>query len=211
MYLARSISSINRSRALTQQFLTFAKGGAPIKKVENLFPFVQETTQFALSGSSVTCRFQIEEDLSPCDFDKIQIGQLVDNLILNAQQAMPDGGVIDVSACNISLSAKEYQSHDAGNYVKLSIKDHGIGISKDLLPNIFDPYYTTNPNGHGFGLPTCYSIVNRHGGYIDVESELGKGSTFSVYLPASTESILIIPGNQRGSDFCKHEGIGTFL
>jgi len=124
---------------------------------------------------------------------------------------MPDGGVIDVSACNISLSAKEYQSHDAGNYVKLSIKDHGIGISKDLLPNIFDPYYTTNPNGHGFGLPTCYSIVNRHGGYIDVESELGKGSTFSVYLPASTESILIIPGNQRGSDFCKHEGIGTFL
>jgi len=210
-YLARSLSNIDRTRALTQQLLTFSTGGAPIKKVENLFPFIQETTQFALSGSSISSRFQIEEDLYPCDFDKNQIGQVVEKLILNARQAMADGGLIEVSACNLSLSAKEHQPLAAGNYVKISIQDHGTGISKDSLPNIFDPYYTTDSNGQGLGLSICYSIINSHGGYIEVESELGKGSTFSVYLPASTESILTIPVDQTERDACEHVGTGTFL
>ncbi len=105
-YLVESLSNINRARALTQQLLTFAKGGAPKKRIENLFPFVQKTVQFALSGSSVSSRFQIQEDLWPCDFDKNQIGQIIDNLIINAQQAMANGGTIEVSARNISLSRK---------------------------------------------------------------------------------------------------------
>ncbi len=205
--LAKSLRNIDRARALTQQLLTFAKGGAPIKKVENLFPFVQETTQFALSGSSVSSRFRIQENLWLCDFDKNQICQVIDNLTINAQQAMPNGGTIEVSARNISLSAKEHISLAAGNYVKLSIKDQGIGIPKEFLPRIFDPYYTTKAKGHGLGLSTCYSIVNRHGGCIDVASEPGKGSTFHVYLPASIESISTIAGKSAG----KHTGSGTFL
>ncbi len=206
-YLAKSLSNINRARALTQQLLTFAKGGAPIKKIQNLFPFVQETTQFALSGSSVSSRFQIQDNLWLCDFDKNQIGQVVDNLIINAQQAMPDGGTIEVSARNISLPAKEHILLAAGNYVKLSIKDQGIGIPKEFLPRIFDPYYTTKLKGHGLGLSTCYSIVNRHGGCIDIESEPGKGSTFHVYLPAAIEPISIPAVKTAG----KHRGSGTFL
>ena len=206
-YLAKSIGSIDRARALTQQLLTFAKGGAPIRKVENLFPFVQETAQFALSGSAVSSNFKIQEGLWPCDFDKNQIGQVIDNLTINAQQAMPTGGVIEISAQNITLSEGEYVSLSAGNYVKLSIKDQGIGIPKEFLPRVFDPYYTTKTKGHGLGLATCYSIITRHDGWLNVESEPGKGSTFHVYLPASVESSSI----SQGKPAEEHTGSGTFL
>ena len=206
-YLTESLRSLDRARALTRQLLTFAKGGEPIKKVEHLFPFVEKSVQFALSGSSVSSRFQIHENLWPCIFDKNQMGQVIDNITINAQQAMPNGGTFEVSARNISFSVKEHVSLDAGNYVKLSIKDQGIGISKEFLLRIFDPYYSTKSKGHGLGLATCYSIVERHGGCIDVESEPGKGSTFHLYIPASTEYISSIAGKIAG----KHTGIGTFL
>ena len=205
--LAESLSSIDRARALTQQLLIFAKGGAPIKKLDNLFPFVQKTVQFALSGSSVSSKIKVQKNLWPCDFDKNQISQVIDNIAINAQQAMPNGGKIEVSAQNISLAEKEHVSLAAGKYVKLSIKDEGIGIPKEFLPRIFDPYYTTKFKGHGLGLSTCYSIVNRHGGCIDVESEPGKGSTFHVYLPASIESVAGMAKITTG----KHAGSGTFL
>ncbi len=206
-YLAKSVNTIDRARALTQQLLTFAKGGVPIRKVENLFPFVQETAQFALSGSSVSSRVQVQENLWPCDLDKNQIGQVIDNLVINAQQAMPTGGVIEISAQNITLATGEHLSLVDGNYVKLSIKDQGIGIPKDFLPRIFDPYYTTKAKGHGLGLATCYSIVTQHDGWIDVESEPGRGSTFHLYLPASVESSLITEGGAA----VDHIGNGTFL
>lgn len=206
-YLAKSVNSIDRARSLTQQLLTFAKGGAPIRKVENLFPFIQETAQFALSGSSVSSRVQVQENLWPCDLDKNQIGQVIDNLIINAQQAMPTGGIIAISAQNITLAAGEHVSLVAGNYVKLSIKDQGIGIPKEFLPRIFDPYYTTKTKGHGLGLATCYSIISQHDGWIDVESEPGRGTTFHLYLPASLESHLITEGESA----VDHIGSGTFL
>jgi len=205
--LAESLHNIERARSLTQQLLTFAKGGTPIKKTENLFPFVQQAAQFALSGSSVSCRFQIQENLWPCDIDKNQIGQVVDNIVINAQQAMPNGGSIELSAVNISLPSEEPVSLRDGNYVKLSIKDRGIGIPIEFLPRIFDPYYTTKPQGHGLGLSTCYSIIDRHGGCIDVESEPGKGSTFHVFLPASIESTVSVADNASKN----HAGTGTFL
>ena len=206
-FLKKSLSNIDRARALTEQLLTFAKGGAPIKNVENLFPFVQETTQFALSGSSVSAVFQIQENLRPCSFDKNKIGQVIDNLTINAQQAMPMGGTILVSAINISLTEKEHITLTAGNYVKLSIKDQGIGIPKEFLTNIFDPYYTTKPNGHGLGLATCFSIINRHDGCIEVESEPGKGSTFHIYLPAAADPV----AERADKSEEEHRGSGTFL
>lgn len=206
-YLTKSLHNIERARALTQQLLTFAKGGAPIKRVENLFPFVENTADFALSGSSVSSRFQIQENLWACDFDKNQIGQVIDNLTINAQQAMPTGGIIEFLASNVSLARGEHPSLPAGEYVKLSVKDHGVGIPKEFLPHIFDPYYTTKPKGHGLGLSTCYSIIKRHGGSIDVESQSGKGSVFHLYLPASPESE---PQVKRPSGD-EHKGSGVFL
>ena len=199
---------MDRARALTQQLLTFGKGGAPIKKVENLFPDVRKIIEFALSGSSVSSRFQIQENLWPCNFDKSQLGQLVDNLTINAFQSMPGGGTIEVAAHNVLLTAGEHLSLAAGKYVKLSIKDQGTGIPKELLSRIFDPYYTTKPSGHGLGLAICYSIASRHGGGLEVESEPGKGSTFHLYLPASpAETVAGIAGKSAES----HTGNGTFV
>jgi PAS domain S-box-containing protein len=206
-YLAKALGTIDRARALTLQLLTFAKGGAPIRKIEPMVPFVQETAQFALSGSTVSCDFRIPENLWLCDIDKNQIGQVIDNIIINAQQAMPSGGKIEVSAQNISLSEKQHATLAAGNYVELAIKDQGIGIPKEFLPRIFDPFYTTKPKGHGLGLSTCYSIVHRHGGCIEVDSEPGKGSTFHVYLPASADSAAAA-AKEPTTNF---KGSGTFL
>lgn len=205
--LEQSLNNINRARALTQQLLTFAKGGAPIRKAGHLFPFVQETVQFALSGSPVSASFQIQEDLWPCDFDRNQIGQVIDNLTINAQQAMPNGGTIAIKAKNVSLAAREHATLAAGEYAVISFADQGTGMPKEFLPRIFDPYFSTKSKGHGLGLATCYSIVNRHGGCIDVESEPGKGSTFHVYLPTSRKSVSALDGTASN----RHAGSGTFL
>jgi PAS domain S-box-containing protein len=182
--LAKALATIDRARGLTQQLLTFAKGGAPVKKVESLISFILETAKFALSGSRVSCDFQIPRDLWLCEFDKNQIGQVIDNIVINAQQAMPDGGTIDICAKNICLKEKSHATLKAGNYVKVSIADRGIGMPREIVPRIFDPFFTTKTKGHGLGLATCYSIIHRHGGCIDVESLPGKGSTFHFYLPA---------------------------
>ena len=206
-YLSKAMNTIDRARALTQQLLTFAKGGAPIQEIGQLFPFVVETAKFALSGANVSCSFDIPEDLWACNFDKNQIGQVIDNLIINAQQAMPVGGTIELSARNITLAEKEHPLLAIGNYVRIAVKDSGIGIQKELVSKIFDPFFTTKAKGHGLGLATCYSIINRHGGCIDVESEPGKGSTFKVYLPASTEAASATSMNTVKT----HEGSGTFL
>ena len=184
-YLETTLSSINRARALTMQLLTFAKGGAPVRKITPLVPFIKETAQFALSGSTISCKFFLAENLRLCNIDKNQIGQVIDNIVINAQQAMPSGGEIEITAQNVSLGEKEHCLLPKGDYVVISIKDSGIGMHKDVMPRIFDPFYTTKTKGHGLGLATCYSIVNRHGGCIDVGSEPGKGSVFHVYLPAS--------------------------
>jgi len=144
-YLSKALNTMERARGLTQQLLTFAKGGAPVQKTTLLFPFIQETAQFALSGSNVSCRYDIAKDLWPCIIDKSQICQVIDNIIINAQQAMPAGGAIEMSARNISIGDKEHQMLQKGNYVRISIKDQGIGISKKMLARIFDPFFTTKP------------------------------------------------------------------
>jgi len=205
-YLEATLASMTRARALTLQLLTFAKGGSPVQKLTPLIPFIQEVAQFALSGSNISCKFFLMKNLWPCNIDKNQIGQVIDNIIINAQQAMPSGGAIEIAAENIALGEKEHPPLAKGNYVKASIKDFGIGIPKDILLRIFDPFYTTKTKGHGLGLATCYSIVNRHGGCIDVESEPGKGSTFHIYLPASLETVAA-----PAAMVIKHRGSGTII
>lgn len=183
-YLKEALKAISRVKGLTQQLLTFAKGGEPIRKTSALFPFVSETARFALSGSNVSCVTELPDHIRHCDYDANQIGQVIDNIVINAQQAMPLGGTIFISAKNIVIG-NQHPILSQGSYVRVSFKDHGIGIPKEILPKIFDPFFTTKQKGSGLGLATSYSIINRHGGTIEVESEPGKGSTFHVYMPAT--------------------------
>lgn len=183
-YLRKAMETIDRGRDLTHQLITFAKGGDPIRVVDRLIHFLRDTTQFALSGSNVSCKFEIQADLWACDYDKNQMSQVIDNIVINAKQAMPDGGSISIAAQNMTLAEKQHPVLSAGDYIKISIKDHGTGMPKDVLSRIFDPFFTTKSTGYGLGLATSYSIVKRHGGTIHVESESGKGSTFHIFLPA---------------------------
>jgi PAS domain S-box-containing protein len=205
-YLESTLATMNRAKSLTLQLLTFAKGGAPVQKITPITQFIQETVQFALSGSNISCTFFLAENLWPCNIDKNQIGQVIDNIVINAQQAMPNGGTIEVTADNIYLGKNENPPLPKAHYVKISIKDNGIGIPMDIIPRIFDPFYTTKTKGHGLGLATCYSIINRHGGCITVESEPGRGSTFHVFLPASPEAIVA----DKTSNI-NHSGSGTII
>ncbi|MFP4682009.1 MAG: PAS domain S-box protein [Chitinispirillaceae bacterium] len=191
--LEKVLGTLGRARGLTQQLLTFSKGGEPVKKVNALFPFVQETAQFALSGSSVTFKSDVPVDLWKCSYDRNQIGQVIDNIVINAKQATPDGGMVEISAENIVVGKAKGNYLLPGRYVRLSFRDQGVGMPKEILNRIFDPFYTTKAKGHGLGLATCYSIINKHGGHIEVESEPGNGSTFYVFLPASDESASPLP------------------
>jgi len=178
-----------QAKKLTQQLLTFARGGTPIMQTTSIAELITESVYFTLRGSNVNCDFFIPENLWFVDVDEGQMSQVINNLIINADQAMPGGGTITVSAENIIIGEKHALPINEGEYVKITIKDRGIGISKEHLERIFDPYFTTKQKGSGFGLAITYSIISKHSGHITVESEVGGGTTFSIYLPASFEEI----------------------
>jgi len=177
-----------RATELTHQLLTFAKGGAPVKRTTSLSALLRETAPFALAGSNVRCEFSIPEDLWPVEADPTQIAQVINNLIINAKQAMPNGGTIAVQARNSIVWPEHAPPTETGAYVQVSIRDQGVGIAKEDLQKIFVPYFTTKKTGTGLGLATSYSIIRNHHGYITVDSEVGVGSVFHVYLPASEAS-----------------------
>ena len=181
-----------RGRDLTQQLLTFSKGGEPIKKLISVAELIKETAGFALTGSNVRCEFSISDDLWSVEADEGQISQVFNNLIINADQAMPDGGIIKISCENVFISKKDNLPLKEGKYVKITIKDQGIGIPKKYLSKIFDPFFTTKKKGSGLGLATAYSIIKKHEGHISVDSEVGKGTTFYIYLPASEKREKVI-------------------
>jgi len=172
-----------RARDLTYQLLTFSKGGIPVKTVCEISEIVIEAATFALTGSNVRCTYEISEKVPPVEVDEGQISQVIHNLVINAVQAMPDGGDIHVSVTN-SIDAN-MDIHQERKWIQVSIADQGEGIKEELLHRIFDPYFTTKQKGSGLGLATVYSIVKNHGGYIDVESKVGEGTVFHIYLPAS--------------------------
>jgi len=148
---------------------------------------LRHTARLALSGSNVTCEYSVSEDLCPVWIDEGQIGQVIHNILVNADQAMPTGGTIRISAENVMIGPEDSLALEEGRYVKMSIKDQGIGISEKHLPRIFDPFFTTKDKGSGLGLSTSFTIVGRHNGTIRAESEMGAGTTFHVCLPASVE------------------------
>ena len=174
-----------RAKDLTQQLLTFSKGGAPIKQVTRIDHLVREASHFALRGSNVRCEFEIDDHLRPADVDEGQIAQVIHNLVINADQAMPDGGVVTIRGMNIFLAPGNPYALDPGDYVQLSIRDQGAGIKRAHLKKIFDPYFTTKQKGSGLGLAVAYSIIARHDGQLTVDSTLGEGATFTLLLHAS--------------------------
>ncbi|MDR3405554.1 MAG: PAS domain S-box protein [Chthoniobacter sp.] len=180
----------NRAQELAQQLLTFARGGAPVKQTTSISQLLRDTLSLTLHGSKAHCEFQVADDLWPVDIDTGQISQVINNLAMNADQAMPAGGVLRVHAENVELMAHSVSlGLDAGRWVKISLQDQGIGIPEEYLKKIFDPYFTTKPKGSGLGLATAYSIVKNHHGLIAVDSKPGEGSTFTVCLPASENEL----------------------
>jgi signal transduction histidine kinase/CheY-like chemotaxis protein len=178
-----------RARDLTQQLLTFAKGGEPVRASVNLPELLRETTDFALHGAKARAEFHLAEDLWPVNADKGQLGRVVQNLVINSVQAMPEGGTVKVSADNkVFDDPAGSVTLPPGRYVHLAVADSGTGISADNLTKIFDPYFTTKKQGSGLGLATVYSIVKKHQGFIEVESQLGRGTTFHLWLPAATQA-----------------------
>jgi PAS domain S-box-containing protein len=173
------------ARNLTRQLLTFAKGGGPVRKLLHLPDVVKEAASFSLAGSNVRCDFRMAPDLWPAHVDEGQITQVISNLVINAHQAMPDGGTITVSAENAVFAPEAPPPASEGNYIKLTVSDQGAGVPEEHASRIFDPYYTTKEQGSGLGLATAYSIIRKHGGWIVVESRPGEGASFCFYLPAA--------------------------
>ncbi|MCU0236524.1 MAG: PAS domain-containing protein [Acidobacteria bacterium] len=192
-FLDATLKTMGRARALTQQLLTFAKGGAPVRKVALLEDFLSETVSFACSGSRVSCTLDIEAGLWASNYDADQIAQVIDNILINAQQAMPAGGLVTVTARNVTIGEGESPALAPGRYVRLSIRDQGMGIPREHLSRIFDPFFTTKQQGSGLGLATSFSIIGQHGGLIQAESEPGKGSQFHIFLLACDRPSLSAP------------------
>ncbi|MGA1826163.1 MAG: ATP-binding protein, partial [bacterium] len=170
----------------------------------------KETVSFALSGSKLKSKMFIPDDLWFAEIDEGQINQVINNLIINASQAMPEGGVIEVRAENVDCTSTEYISLKDDKYIKITIKDNGIGIPEDHFQKIFDPYFTTKPAGSGLGLAITYSIIKNHGGYITVDSKVDVGTTFYIYLPALGKDITI-PKDEQIETLCKGKGKILFM
>ena len=178
-----------RAKGLTQQLMTFAKGGAPLKTTISVSEIIEEAAGLALRGSNVVCEYSLPSDLWPVEVDPGQIGQVISNLVINANQAMAGGGTLRIGAENVTIRASHALPLKEGRYLRISVKDEGIGIAEEHLARVFDPYFSTKEEDRGLGLATCYSIVTRHGGHIAVESEPRVGSTFHIYLPASEKEL----------------------
>ncbi len=198
-YLRETERAALRARDLTQQLLTFAKGGEPIRTAVRLPEIIKEVAEFALHGSRVKCEFDFPADLWPADADKGQISQVVQNLVINSIQAMPEGGIIRLSARNETPTGQSRPPFHPGDYVRISVADTGTGIKAEHLAKVFDPYFSTKQQGSGLGLATVYSIVKRHQGHIEVESELGRGATFHLWLPALREQQLDLPARSAAA------------
>lgn len=184
--LEHTLAVCERAAFLSSQLLTFAKGGAPVRRVSSVAKIVQDAVQLARAGSPTSISVSIAQDLWPAEVDRTQIGQVLHNILLNSKQAMPEGGIIEVRAENAVV--KGDKDAGSGAYVRISIQDYGCGIAEDILPRIFDPYFTTKAGWSGLGLATAYAIVSKHGGHIGVNSKQGGGTTFVVDLPAAPEN-----------------------
>jgi PAS domain S-box-containing protein len=180
-----ALRATKRAAELTNQLLTFSRGGDPVRASVSLREVITEAADFARRGSSVKSQFEIPDGLWAANVDKTQIGQVIQNLVINATQAMASGGSLIISAANEHVEPGSRPALAVGDYVRVTVTDSGVGIQAEDLGRIFDPYFTTKPQGHGLGLATVFSIISRHQGHIEVVSTVGSGTTFTIWLPAA--------------------------
>ncbi|HWR97178.1 MAG TPA: ATP-binding protein, partial [Candidatus Methanoperedens sp.] len=202
--LEEADAAARRAAELTSQLLTFSRGGAPIRKAAAIGEILRESVGFILSGTSVAAEFAIAPGLWTVEVDAGQMNQVFNNLTLNAVQAMPSGGKIAFTAQNVALASGDVPTLAAGDYVRISVRDEGAGIAPEDLARVFDPYFTTRPDGAGLGLTSVYSIVKRHDGDVTVASAPGGGTTIRVYLPATHTAPL--PASSQGEEIVPGRG-----
>jgi signal transduction histidine kinase len=184
--LDRAERACLQSKELTQQLLTFARGGAPIKEAASLPELIRDSANFVLQGSNIERNYDLPPATWLVEVDPNQFSQVVHNLVLNSLQAMPEGGSLTIRAENLAAHHPALRGLPLveGPYVRFTIEDTGTGISPENLPRIFDPYFTTKETGNGLGLAICYSIIRNHQGHIQVEPASGQGTIFNIFLPA---------------------------
>ncbi|NOQ66487.1 MAG: response regulator [Desulfobacterales bacterium] len=206
--LAEAEKASLRAKDLTQQLLTFSKGGEPVKTLASIEEVIRDSANFVLRGSNVQCKYHFTKDLWPVEVDSGQISQVIQNIVINARHAMPDGGIIDVTCENYDKTQKDRLLTQADSYLKITIQDSGVGMPLKLLDKIFDPYFSTKREGSGLGLAICHSIISKHNGYIKVESVQGEGASFIFYLPALKGQQ---PAEQLGEETFQVIGSGKAL
>jgi len=180
-----------RARELTHQLLTFSRGGKPVKEVIQLAPVIKDAADLGLCGSNIKGEYLFEDDLPTVEADAGQVTQVVQNMVVNAVHAMPNGGTVTVEARSKALPEGNSQDLRPGRYVVIKIIDQGKGISAKNLSKIFDPYFTTKEHGNGLGLSTAFSIIKNHYGRIEVNSQPNLGTAFIIYLPASEKQVKV--------------------
>jgi two-component system, cell cycle sensor histidine kinase and response regulator CckA len=193
-----------RAKALTQQLLTFARGGEPVKKTVSVEPLLADSAIFSLSGSNVTYEINCAVDLWPVEIDEGQVSHALNNIFINSRQAMPEGGIIRIDAVNLPIGPDADSSLPAGDYVRIRIEDHGAGIPEEYIGRIFDPYFTTKGKGSGLGLAITHSIIRKHNGHLSVESAPGVGTTVLIHLPA--HGGLSLPAEAAGVEYVEGRG-----
>jgi len=202
-YLAKAENAMDRATRITGQLLTFSKGGTPVKKPEDLKQLIEDTTKLELIGFNVKPEFNFPDSEVIVHIAKSQIRQLIANVVINAAQSMPDGGIINISITEVKLTADAVVTLEPGDYIKIDIRDDGIGMDKKILSRVFDPYFSNKKQSSGLGLSTAYSILKKHDGHISIESESGTGTTVSIYLQAlepSKEKIVAAAPVQKNTE-----------
>jgi signal transduction histidine kinase/CheY-like chemotaxis protein len=205
--LQQAEKALQQTSELTNQLLTFAKGGDPIKTTVRITDIIKESASFALRGANVRCQFSFVDDLWRTEVDIGQFSQVIQNLVINADHAMPKGGTIIISAENYKSTSSGVLPLKKGKYIKISLMDSGQGIPQKDIPKIFDPYFSTKDDGSGLGLAIVHSVVNKHNGHIEVESKPGEGTAFHIYIPASLKKVRV----QKTDQDKMYKGSGKIL
>ncbi|MEN6303595.1 MAG: PAS domain S-box protein [Armatimonadia bacterium] len=186
-----------QARHLSQQLLTFSRGGAPVKTRLCLGELLGNTVDFALSGSNLAAQLEVAPNLWAVEADEGQIVQVVNNLVLNAKQAMPAGGIVRVHAANVKIDTRSGLPLAPGRYVEVEVTDQGEGIDPETASKVFDPYFTTKQSGTGLGLAIVYSVIRKHDGHIELRSVPGQGASFRFWLPATTAAAPAAPAEHE--------------
>ncbi len=207
-FLEKALRSLDRAKDLSQRLLTFSKGGEPEKSLASVGSIIRETTVLSLSGRNVRPRFDIEANLAPCEIDIGQISRVVNNILLNAVQAMPGGGTLYITAHNVTITRNEIPPLAEGPYVRVSVLDEGPGIPEAIIGKVFDPFYTTKADGTGLGLSICLSVIRRHQGHIAVQPGRNGGAEVVFFLPSSRNSLVV---EEKTAAVCPLRGKGRIL